>query len=387
MKKFNLSLIVAIIALFTFSGCDKDVISSPVTVSLLPTAHIVGNATAELDLQKAGVETAPVGTMLFVEVFYGNINPAATAGKWSDTITVASDGKYDIAVPADADGVSVIVTPFSFEADQVQSYGAFNNVLKKTFSSVGFSVNVKSGQTIIRDFAYIATNLTSFVDMVRVSGKCLANLNSELPGLENAPNGTVINFYTSDWKDSVAVNNGTYSITVPNKTINYKAQFTSAKRVWVINSDFAQSGYQNVNYKYKLNNSYTPATAINTLDLSFDEGTDMTVDPTPNTTFLSGSASADLDLTIVGFENMPDGTKIYFTTGTWGATAIVSNGKYSLNIPRYVDFNSPAGVLYNISFNANKKTSNTSTAIYNFTASGSTPTVSGATKTLNITAN
>jgi hypothetical protein len=386
MKKIKLLYFIASVALFTFSGCDKDVVSTPVTVSLMPNAQIVGNVTAELNLQTAGLEVVPSGTMLLVEVFYADINPVATDGKWSDTVTVASDGKFSVSVPADAGGVSVNITPFSFETDQIQAYGAFYKVLKKNYSCAPAIISIRSGQTMTKDFTFVAANLPSFVDLVNMSGKCQANLNAEQPGLENVPDGTVINFYTSDWKDSVKVVNGTYSINIPNKTVNYKAQFAYAKRVWNVNSDFAQSGYLNINYKFNLNGSFSPVASTNTVDLSFGEGTDMTVDPSPNITVLSGTATADLDLTVAGLENMPDGTKIYFTTGTWGATAVVSSGKYTVSIPRYVNFDSPTNVTYYISFNANRKTI-TETKSYNYNASGSISTVSAATKTFNITAN
>ncbi len=386
MKKLKFLPLIACVALFALSSCEKDVVSTPVTVGLIPSAQIVGNVNAELNLQTAGLEVVPSGTMLLVEVFYADINPAATNGKWADTVTVASDGKYSVSVPSDAGGVNVNITPFPFEAEQVQAYGAFYKVLKKTYTCAPAIIAIRSGQTMTKDLTFVASNVPSFVDLVNLSGKCEANLNAEQPGLENVPDGTVINFFTSEWKDSVIVANGNYSINMPNKTVNYKAQFTYAKRVWVVNSDFAQSSYQNINHKFKLNGSFSPAGSTNTLDLSFGEGTDLTVDPHPNTTILSGTATADLDLTTAGLENMPDGTRIYFSTGTWGATAIVSSGKYTVSIPRYVDINSPTSVAYNISFNANRKTI-TETKVYNFNASGLTSTVSAATKTLNITAN
>jgi len=386
MKKFKFLSFVALFAIVALSSCQDSVVSTPVSVDLLPKAHIIGRVSAELNLQSSGSEVVPSGTKLLVEVNYSNINSDVTSGKWIDTVTVAADGKYDLAVPSDANGVTVTISPFTFEADQVQPYGAFFKTITKSYSYPKFTVSIGSGETITQDILYVASNLASFVDKVSISGKCQANLNAETPGLESVPNGTVINFYTSDWKDSVTVSNGTYSIVVPNKTVNYKIQFTYAKRVWVTNSDYTLSAYQNINYKYSLTGSLTPTIAINTLDISMGDGADLTVDPNPTTTVLSGSAVADLDLTVAGYENIPDGTKIYFTsaTGDWGAYATVSAGKYTVTIPRYTS--STTSVSYYASFNANKKTSS-GTTLYNFVASGLTSTTTSATKTLTITAN
>jgi hypothetical protein len=387
MKEFKFFSFMALFAIVALSSCQDVVVSTPVSIDLLPKAHIVGRVSAELNLQTAGFEVVPTGTKLLVEINYSNINSDATSGKWTDTVTVADDGKYDIAVPADANGVTVSISPFTFEADQVQPYGAFYKTITKSYTFTSLAVSINSGQTKTQDIIYVASTLASFVDKVSISGKCLANLSSETPGLESVPNGTVLNFYTSDWKDSAIVSNGSYSLVVPNKTVTFKIQFVYAKRVWVTNSDYTLSGYQNINYKYSLTGSATPSSSTNTLDISLGEGTDLTVDPTPNTTVLSGLAFADLDATVAGLELVPDGTKIYFTsnTGDWGAVATVSGGKYSITIPRYTSFSSPASVLYNISFNANKKSSS-GTLIYNFIASGSTSTTSSATKSFNITA-
>lgn len=383
MKKVIFLAAMSLLALLALTSCEENVVSTPVSVDLVPKAKISGRASAELNLQTAGFEAAPAGTELFVEVNYNGINADVTSGKWMDTIVVDANGMYEIDVPADANGVTVTISPTSFEADQVQNYTAYFKVIKKVYSLNSFTVNISSGNQKTVNFTYGVGDEVTFVDKVSITGKCLANLSAETPGLENAPNGTVLNFFTNDWKDSVAVNNGTYTIVVPNKTVNCKAQFTRLKKVW--NSTLLN--YQEISYKYTVNTAFTPNASINTFDISFGEGDDQTVDPSPNTTTLSGTATADSDLTVSGNENMPDGTKIYFedATKTWGAIATVAAGRYSVLIPR--NTTGVSTINYQVNYNANKRTSPTAVSVYNFVGSGSTSTTSASTKTLNITAN
>ncbi|MDD3320992.1 MAG: hypothetical protein PHS59_06065 [Paludibacter sp.] len=385
MKKLTFTVAMVILAMLSFTSCEDSIVSSDETIDLLPKATISGTVLAELNLQSDGLETVPEGTQLLVEVNYSDINPAASAGKWMDTIQVSADGKYSVQVPTDANGVSVSISPFTFEAEQTQKYTEVNyTTIKKVYSASLYSLTISAGNDTIQNISYTAANEPTFAYKVTLTGKCQANLSAETPGLENAPNGTVLNFYNNEWKDSVTVNNGTYTIMVPNTTIYCNAKFTQLKSVWNTNL----ISYQNISYKYTINSlSITPSSSVNTLALSFGEGEDQTVDSSPNTTTLSGTATAESDATLSGTENMPDGTKIYFEddSKTWGATATVSSGKYSVSIPR-----STTGIYtinYSINYNANKRTSSTSVSVYNFTGSGSLSTTSISTKTLNIIAN
>ncbi len=382
MRKLFFTVVVAMFSLLHFTSCEEMIVSSDQTIDLAPKATLSGDVLAELNLQSSGMEAVPAGTELLVEVNYADINPAST-GKWMDTIQVSADGKYSVQVPADADGVSVAVTPFSFESDQRQNYSEANySTIKKAFKAIAFVQPIRSGQSVVRDITYTASDLPTFAYKVAISGKCTANLSAETPGFENAPNGTVIVFYTNDWVDSTTVTNGKYAINAPNKTVTCKSQFVRLKRVW--NSTL--QNYQDISYKYSYLATYTPTSSTNTYDVDFGEGKDQTIDPAPNTTTLSGAATADSDLTITGREPMPNGTKIYFedTGKTWGAIATVADGKYSVQIPR-----STLGVFtitYQVNYSANRKISPTSTSIYNFTGSGNINTTPDATKTQEIIA-
>lgn len=381
MKKLFFATAVALLAMLGFTSCEEMIVSTDQTIDLAPKATISGNVLAELNLQSSGMEAVPAGTQLLVEVAYADINPAST-GKWMDTIQVSADGKYSVQVPADADGVSVTVTPFNFEADQRQNYSETNySTIKKAFKAIAFVQAIRSGQSVIKDITYTASDLPTFAYKVTISGKCTANLSAETPGLENAPNGTVIVFYTNDWVDSTTVTNGKYSINAPSKAVTCKSQFIRLKKVW--NSTL--QSYQDISYKYSYLATYTPTSSTNTYDIDFGEGADQTIDPAPNTTTLSGAATADSDLTVTGREPMPNGTKIYFEDAgkTWGAVATVADGKYSVQIPR-----SSLGIntiTYQVNYNANRKTT-TSTTIYNFSGSGNINTTSAATKTQEIIA-
>lgn len=384
MRKLFFTVAMVIFTMLSFTSCEEMIVSSDETIDLVPKATITGIVTAELNLQNSGAEFVPTGTQLLVEVPYLDINSAST-GKWMDTIQVEADGKYSVQVPADANGVEVTITPFVFEADQKQNYSEVNfPTIKKVYKAAAATIsNVKSGYSMVKDFTYNASSLASFDYKVQVVGKCTANLSAETPGLENAPNGTMLVFYNSEWADSTTVSNGKYSINIPNTPVKCKAQFIRLKRVW----NSSTLSYQDVSYKYSIVDlSINPSSPLNTIDLSFGEGEDQTIDPAPNTTTLSGAATADSDLTVTGREPMPNGTKIYFEDAgkTWGAIATVADGKYSVQIPR--NTLGVFSITYQVNYNANRKTSSTSTTIYNFIGSGNISTTNLATKTQEIIA-
>ena len=273
MRKLFFTVVVAMFSLLHFTSCEEMIVSSDQTIDLAPKATLSGDVLAELNLQSSGMEAVPAGTELLVEVNYADINPAST-GKWMDTIQVSADGKYSVQVPADADGVSVAVTPFSFESDQRQNYSEANySTIKKAFKAIAFVQPIRSGQSVVRDITYTASDLPTFAYKVAISGKCTANLSAETPGFENAPNGTVIVFYTNDWVDSTTVTNGKYAINAPNKTVTCKSQFVRLKRVW--NSTL--QNYQDISYKYSYLATYTPTSSTNTYDVDFGEGKDQTI--------------------------------------------------------------------------------------------------------------
>ena len=345
-------LLITLSTIITYSSCkDEEVVSSAVRVSTLPNAVITGYVSAEMNLQSLGTEFAPQGTQLLVEVNYIDINPTATSGKWQDMVSVGTNGKYVINVPSDANGVNVRITPFAFEASQIQAYGSLFAQVKKSYTTPPFIIAIRSGQTLSNDFAYFAADLPNFIDQVRVSGKAQANINDEIVGLENIPNGTFLNFYNGSWKDSVIIQNGMYTIDIPKgQLLSYKTEFTCSKRTWIMNADPSLSSYQNINYKFTGTGTKTFTTSTTSEDF-VALGVDITIDPNENTVILSGKAEAQLDESVTGLEKMPDGTKIYFYTAGWGATATVLNGLYNIIIPKNQVVN------YTILFSTNKKIS------------------------------
>lgn len=352
MRKLFFTLAVVLLATLSFTSCEEMIVSTDETIDLAPKATIMGNVLAELNLQNSGQEAVPAGTQLLVEVPYSDINPASV-GKWMDTIQVAADGKYSVQVPTDANGVTVTITPFAFVAEQIQAFGSLAAKVTKTYSvTAPATKSIASGQSVVLDITYDKiTAAPSFVDKVKITGSFTANLNQELGGNENVPNGTVINFYNASFKDSAVVTNGKYSISVPKGiSLTVKSKFTYSKKVW----NATTSTYSNVNYEYK----YDAVRTFNIMDEVVDivaansgEGTDLTVYPIVSA--VTGDAKAELDENFNGLENMPNGTVIKFWTNTspvWGVSAIVNNGKYSVSAPKNqtvnwsTKFNSPKRV-------------------------------------------
>ena len=373
MKKINFLVGMALFAMIGFSSCkDEVVVSSPVSVDKVPRVTITGYVTAEMNLQSLGAEPAPVGTKLFVEVTYADISGVGTTkGKWSDSVRVAADGKFSIAVPANAGGVTVTITPFPFEADQTQAYGAFYPTIKKSYTFAGVSTTVttaKSGQIRYIEIPYSDANLPVFKDLVKISGKAQANMNDEIVGLENIPNGTSILFSNAlgTWNDSVLIQDGKYSINVPKGVAVYwKIKFTAPKRVWVPNTtDPSLSAYSSISYEYSVTGTSTYSSNTVDVNLSAGIGTDLTVDPNAEVVILSGAAVAELDLTNSVKDPIPDGKIIYFYTNTWGAQAVISGGKYSVKIPK------GQLVSYSLDFNANRKPAVGASTPYRYVKTG-----------------
>lgn len=386
MRKLSLFLVTATLALLGLTSCGQDIVSSPIYVDNLPKASISGYVTSEMNLQTDGSEFVPEGTKMLVEVNYSDLNSAAI-GKWKDTVSVTANGKYQVAVPANGSGVTVTITPFSFEANQVQAYGSLYPSIKKAYTSSAVSFTLRAGQAFSENIVYIPSDLPNFTDKVSISGKAQANLDEEIVGLENIPNGTVINFYNSGWKDSVTVQNGTYSIIVPKgETIYWYSRFTYAKHVWVTNATSpSDSKYQSTNYQYTISGSNTFTSNTLNVDLSAGEGTDLTVDPNANIVQVSGNAQAELNITTPGLENVPDGTKItfYASDNSWGETTTVSGGKYSINVPKNKLVLYYATFVYNKVLTVSPTTTTTTTT---YTLSGTIPATSASTLSLNITA-
>lgn len=384
MKKTKLFSAMAILTLVSLGSCkNEEVVSSPIYVDNSPKANISGYVTAEMNLQTNGAEFVPAGTQLFVEVNYSDLNSAAT-GKWKDTVTVSATGQYQVDVPANGSGVTVTITPITFEANQIQAYGSFFSQTNKIYSTNPITLaSVRTGQSLKSNITYSLSDLPNFTDKVGITGKVQANLDASVVGLENVPNGTVINFWTSTWKDSVIVQNGIYSIVAPkNSTINWKSKFKYLKNVWNPNTLTYNNSHT---YEYTITGSSPFSSNTTDFDLSAGEGIDLWINPLANVVQVSGAALAELDLTISGLESIPDNAnaKITFYTSdnSWGGTATISAGRYTINVPRNQTIN------YTGSFTYLKRTSATTTVQTTYSFNGSFLSSLNSTQTYPVTAN
>jgi len=150
------------------------------------------------------------------------------------------------------------------------------------------------------------------------SGTALAELDFSTKGLEYLPDGTKIYFYTSTWGATATVSNGSYSVIVPaGTTVNYYVKVNAS-----------QNSFSNVVslHSFLVNGTFFSGT-------SGSRYLTITVPDTLVTTTISGTAKADLDLSLTGLENLPNGTKITFSTLTWSEAATVTNGNYAINVP------------------------------------------------------
>ncbi len=385
MKKMNYLSIFGLLAVISFSSCKDEpiVVSSAVTVATKDSATISGYVTAELNLQSAGFEAVPAGTSLLVSLPYSDLNSSAT-GNWQKTITVGADGKYSVKVPTNTKGVTVKITALDFDFDQIQAYvpGAIIPNLKLTYSIASNTNNVVSGQSINNDIVYANTaGVAIGTPKVNISGKAQADLDASIIGLENLPDGIKIIFTAAGWADSTSVTGGRYSISVPKGSIvSWSINKIISTKVWKANSlNPSQSVYELQDKKYSINGSN--GFAANNLGFNITtSGNGSTISEPFLTNTVSGTAKAELDGTLAGLENLADGTLIYFYTSTWGATATVSNGSYTINVPidsainYYIQFVSNqkngSGVITSHTFQANSffNVGTVKTAIQNITA-------------------
>lgn len=405
MKKFNLIFkIVLMLTTISFSGCkDEVVVSSPVTLDLFPKATISGSVTADLNLQTYGSENVPEGTKMLVSIPLSSLYTATTPGIWKDTVEVGPDGKYSVSVPTSINSATttVTITPFDFEYNQTQAYGSSYSAIKKQYSGLSATVTLLSGQAATQPITYsTVTNADpNFKEKVLISGAAIANLDQGIIGSENLPEGTIINFFTSNatnsnmWKDSVAVKSGAYSISIPKGLpVYYSIKLKYQKKVWVVNtSSQTLSDYQNILYDYTVSDlafgTYT--TTKTDVDIDLGEGVDLT--ELPLTTTLTATLSQiNLNLSddnpTITYNNVPNGTIVYLFTPTWGLNTTVTNGAITATIPRYVNANSPLSISYLINSTVSQTQSNgTSTATKTISASGNISTTAATTKSVTIT--
>jgi len=349
MRKINYLLLMVVLSLIMFTGCgDKEIVSSPISISSLPKATITGYVTADLNLQTLGSELVPAGTKLLISIPYSSLNSLASIGTWQDTIKVDASGKYTAKVPTTTSGVSVIITPMSFEANQTQAFGYSVSSLPFRYSCLPLTVSVASLQTVNQDISYSGAILPQYARKVLFTGAVRAELDATNAGYEFAPNGTIVRFYNSSWKDSAIVNNGKFSVYVPYNISFTEAVNFTANKISILSTSTTSSINTSTTYFNYKTTATVPAQTVDINDYSSSfivSGTDASVDPLSifavNYSF---TVQADFDLTnntpSTTYDPIPDGTTFYFWSGsssissaTWAKTVQVSGGKISISLP------------------------------------------------------
>ncbi|MGC8802782.1 MAG: hypothetical protein ACP5PS_03285 [Bacteroidales bacterium] len=233
------------------TSCDKEVESSALVVNLSRTVTVKGYVYAELNNRSAGLEFAPAGTLIYCSVPYGDLNPAAGAGKWTDTVRVDENGQFSIAVPVDDNGVTLTIEAEAFEYNQIQPFGANSNTIRKFYTAAPVVRNISTTQVPVIEVFYAATTPASYVEKVKINVTVEAELNNSIAGNEPVAKQK-ITLHNADWAQEYTTDeNGKFTAVVPaNQNIFYTISFVYAKTV----PD--GGGYKEENYKYEVKSGY-----------------------------------------------------------------------------------------------------------------------------------
>jgi hypothetical protein len=274
MKRIK-NLLFAIFALVavTFTSCDKDVETSPVTVDLSQKATLTGYLYADLDLSLNGLETVE-SVPVIITIPYSDFTTSAT-GNWVDTVKTDANGVFTATVPTNTKGVNVTVTTTDFTYAQIQSSLAHYTTIEKIFAGAAqTSFKILPNESKIKKFDYgTGTTFDDFSNLVTIKGRAYAETDLNNSVTENAPVVDVI-FYCDSWSKKVTMVKDasaytTFTVDVPNgQTIKYSYDFTTDKNV----AD--GSGWKKVAYRYTgtgTMSSYTVDT--DGLSIKFGEGT------------------------------------------------------------------------------------------------------------------
>ncbi len=172
-----------------------------------------------------------------------------------------------------------------------------------------------------------------------------AELDKTKQGLEFAPNGTkvfisILNSsfnagVSGNWIDSTTINNGTIQVSVPTVStgviVTIKAAEFTAEQV---------QSFGSVSAKISKNFSVTATQTISvipgeskTKEITYNN--EDILDNFVETVTCAFIVKADMDETVAGNENVPQGTTINLYTSTWAGTATVgAGGLISARIPK-----------------------------------------------------
>jgi len=173
MKNFSFYALLAGALCFTAS-CDKDVENTSLKVDLARTIPVKGYAYANTNDTKAGLENAPVGTILVLSVNYADLG-TTSVGKWIDTVTTDANGQFSANVPVDDNGVTLNVDPQPFEANQTYYDGSSLTAQKKLiFSAATIPFSVTTSINKILQVDYSTSGYDSNVSIANYTLKLLA---------------------------------------------------------------------------------------------------------------------------------------------------------------------------------------------------------------------
>ncbi len=276
MKKTTLFCVFATILAIGLASCEDSVRTSALTIDEQSQATVTAQLYAELDKTKLGLEKAPDGTVVFVSVNYNQLNPAAGAGSWMDTLYV-QDGKVEANVPVASGGSIVTFIPDEFVASQIQPYGSNLEVIEKIFrvAAPQNMAGVRPGQSRIIEIAYADADFVNHVEKVEISFKgkaILADHFEDADTLVHIPQGTNIALYTADWAVNTTIGSeGQFSASIP-KDEAITVEFISKKTITEIQLPDSIVTVKNLNYKYEIvTPTYSTSTPV-TQDLNFGGG-------------------------------------------------------------------------------------------------------------------
>jgi hypothetical protein len=181
----------------------------------------------------------------------------------------------------------------------------------------------------------------------KVKSYFFAELDKTKQGLELAPNGTKVFVFipnsslssasgvTGNWIDSTTINDGIIEITVPTVSTGVTVTLKAAEFTY----DQVQS-YGSASNKISKIFSVTTAQTISvfpgeskTKEITYDGQNQL--DNFVETVTCAFILKADMDETIAGNENVPQGTTVNLYTTTWAGTATVgADGKITATIPK-----------------------------------------------------
>ena len=254
-------LLLLAVSFFTVS-CDKDVETSNLTLDNSQKANIVVHIYAELDKSKLGYEEAPDGTKVFILIENSEFNSTAD-GIWMDTVRV-KNGKIEVQVPTNSDGVDVEVRVANFIAQQKQGYGSSTSTLASAYSGDVTLSDILPGETRYDELNCSDDSFSNEVEVVSRKFKINAITNVD-DGSEKV-SGVDVTFYNSEFSVTVKSDSeGVVEVELPKGVNDAKAEFASKKK-W----DAVETGTKTYRYRTSVN-SYSESSPV-VAELNFGGG-------------------------------------------------------------------------------------------------------------------